>query len=87
MATSQVITCGSGHTPYQTNGEACYYVCTNVTDKSTFKPSLPKGLQLVQDIIKGTPKRSFDTIRIHIKTGDLGGDWFVTCNFPLYSLI
>ena len=53
MATSQVITCGSGNTPYQTNGEPRYYTCTNVTGGATFKPSLPKGLTFVEGVIKG----------------------------------
>ena len=87
MATSQVITCGSGNTPYQTNGEPRYYTCTNVTGGATFKPSLPEGLTLVEGVIKGTPKRSFDTIRIHIKSDGRWGDWFVSCKFSFfYSL-
>ena len=84
MTTSQVITCGSGNTPYQTNGEPRYYTCTNVTGGATFKPSLPKGLTFVEGVIKGTPEESFDTIRIHIKSDGKWGDWFISCMFSFF---
>lgn len=79
MVENQGIQCGSGYTAYQTNGEDQYYVCTNVTEKSIFTPSLPRGLTLVDGVIKGTPKRSFDDLRIRIQTDSLRGDWFLTC--------
>lgn len=79
MSCSQVIQCGSGYSAYQTNGEAHYYVCNNMTKNAQFKPSLPSGLTLVESVIEGKPKRSFSDLRIQIKDGSLYGDWFITC--------
>ena len=62
-------------------------MCTNVTDSARFKPSLPSGLTLIDGILKGTPKRIFDTTRIHIQNGENYGNWFVTCRFILLLFI
>ena len=55
-----------------------YYVCDDFVKDVTFEPALPKGLTVIDGIIKGIPEGYFDRFRIKIKSGENVGFFYIS---------